>query len=140
MLFRSNLVKLLPDATYYHFGVLQSSVHIAWVRGICGYKDFRPRYSTDVVYNNFPWPLSLSEDAKLRIEASAKAIIAARHNHPGCSLGDLYDVDAMPDDLRQAHKINDSAVLAAYSFTDSMSDDEMVERLLGMYKKATDGR
>lgn len=136
----SNLVKLLPDATYYHFGVLQSSVHIAWVRGICGYKDFRPRYSTDVVYNNFPWPLSLSEDAKLRIEASAKAIIAARHNHPGCSLGDLYDVDAMPDDLRQAHKINDSAVLAAYSFTDSMSDDEMVERLLGMYKKATDGR
>ena len=63
----SNLVKLMPGATYYHFGVLQSKVHMIWTKAICGYKDFRPRYSTDVVFNNFPWPDVSQKDKEARV-------------------------------------------------------------------------
>lgn len=132
----SNLVKLMPNATYYHFGVLQSMVHMVWTKGVCGYKDFRPRYSTDVVYNNFPWPTP-TEKQKQAIEKTALAIIAARTNYPECSLADLYDKDTMPDDLREAHLKNDAAVRAAYGFKESMTENEMIARLLQMYKKLT---
>lgn len=130
----SNLVKLMPNATYYHFGVLQSIVHMVWTNGICGYKDFRPRYSTDVVFNNFPWPTP-TEKQKQAIEKTALAIIAARNNYPECSFADLYDNDTMPDDLREAHLKNDAAVRAAYGFKESMTENEMIARLLQMYNE-----
>lgn len=130
----SNLVKLMPKATYYHFGVLQSIVHMAWTKGVCGYKDFRPRYSTDVVFNNFPWPTP-TEKQKQAIEKTALAIIAARNNYPECSFADLYDNDAMPDDLREAHLKNDAAVRTAYGFKESMTENEMIARLLQMYNE-----
>ena len=128
----SNLVKLMPDATYYHFGVLQSIVHMVWTKGVCGYKDFRPRYSTNVVFNNFPWPIP-TEKQKQNIEKTACAIIAARGNYPDCSLADLYDNDTMPDDLREAHLKNDAAVRAAYGFSEGISENEMIVHLLQMY-------
>lgn len=130
----SNLVKLMPNATYYHFGVLQSIVHMVWTKGVCGYKDFRPRYSTDVVFNNFPWPTP-TEKQKQVIEKTALAIISARNNYPECSFADLYDNDTMPDDLREAHLKNDAAVRAAYRFKESMTENEMIARLLQMYNK-----
>lgn len=130
----SNLVKLMPGADYYHFGVLQSIVHMVWTKGICGYKDFRPRYSTDVVFNNFPWPAP-TEKQKQAIEETALAIIAARSNYPECSLADLYDKDTMPDDLRMAHLKNDAAVKAAYGFKEGVAENEMMARLLKMYRK-----
>lgn len=130
----SNLVKLMPNATYYHFGVLQSIVHIVWTKAICGYKDFRPRYSTDVVYNNFPWP-SPTEKQRQNIERTAKAIISARGNHSDCSLADLYDNNTMPDDLREAHMKNDAAVKAAYGFHEDMTEGDMIAILLKMYNK-----
>lgn len=130
----SNLVKLMPNATYYHFGVLQSFVHMVWTKGVCGYKDFRPRYSTDVVFNNFPWPTP-TEKQKQAIEKTALAIISARKNYPECSFADLYDNDTMPDDLREAHLKNDAAVRDAYGFKESMTEDEMIARLLQMYNK-----
>lgn len=133
----SNLVKLMPDATYYHFGVLQSVVHMVWTRGVCGYKDFRPRYSTDVVFNNFPWPTPTVKQRQ-NIEKTARGIIIARCNYPDCSFADLYDNVTMPDELREAHLRNDVAVMAAYGFSGSMSEDEMVARLLQMYKKMLD--
>ena len=129
----SNLVKLMPGATYYHFGVLQSKVHMIWTKAICGYKDFRPRYSTDVVFNNFPWP-DVSPKDKKAIEATAKKILEVRAKYPGSSLADLYDAVAMPDDLKKAHLDNDKAVMKAYGFT-GKSDEEVTKALLQLYKK-----
>lgn len=134
----SNLVKLMPDATHYHFGILQSSVHMVWTKGICGYKDFRPRYSTDVVFNNFPWPAP-SRKQCLEIAKTALGIIEVRKRYPGCSLADLYDVDSMPNDLRMAHMKNDKAVRQAYGFKDDMGEEEIMTRLLQMYKNLIDG-
>lgn len=131
----SNLVKLMPGATYYHFGVLQSRVHMLWTKAICGYKDFRPRYSTDVVFNNFPWS-EVSQKDKKNIEKTAKKIKEVRSNYPESSLADLYDVNTMPDDLRKAHIENDKAVMAAYGFT-GKSDEEVTKALLQLYKKLT---
>lgn len=133
MLF-SNLVKLMPQATLYHFGVLQSIVHMVWTKGICGYKDFRPRYSTDIVYNNFPWP-SPSAAEKKKIEETARGIINARKKYPDSSLADLYDTDTMPEELRRAHMLNDRAVCRLYGFTDGMTDNTMIAELLKMYRK-----
>ena len=131
----SNLVELMPGATYYHFGVLQSRVHMLWTKAICGYKDFRPRYSTDVVFNNFPWS-EVSQKDKKNIEKTAKKIKEVRSNYPESSLADLYDVNTMPDDLRKAHIENDKAVMAAYGFT-GKSDEEVTKALLQLYKKLT---
>ncbi|MDE6549752.1 MAG: methylase [Muribaculaceae bacterium] len=130
----SNLVKLMPNATYYHFGVLQSIVHMVWTKGICGYKDFRPRYSTDIVFNNFPWPTP-TDKQRQTIEKTAYGIIIARKNYPDCSLADLYDTATMPDDLRAAHLKNDAAVRAVYGFSENMTEDEMIACLLRMYNK-----
>ena len=131
----SNLVKLMPGATLYHFGVLQSKVHMIWTKAICGYKDFRPRYSTDVVFNNFPWP-TVTEKDKDNIAKSAKEILEVRVKYPDSSLADLYDTCSMPDDLKKAHLDNDKAVMAAYGFT-GMSDEEVTKALLQLYKKLT---
>ncbi len=129
----SNLVKLMPGATLYHFGVLQSKVHMIWTKAICGYKDFRPRYSTDVVFNNFPWPTVTKKD-KENIAKSSKKILEARAKYPESSLADLYDTSSMPDDLKKAHIDNDKAVMAAYGFT-GKSDEEVTKALLQLYKK-----
>lgn len=129
----SNLVKLMPGATYYHFGVLQSKVHMIWTKAICGYKDFRPRYSTDVVFNNFPWP-DVSQKDKAAIETAARKILEVRTRYRESCLADLYDVAAMPDDLKKAHLDNDKAVMKAYGFT-GMSDEEVTKALLQLYKK-----
>lgn len=131
----SNLVKLMPGATLYHFGVLQSKVHMIWTKAICGYKDFRPRYSTDVVFNNFPWP-TVTEKNKENIAKSAKKILDARAKYPDSSLADLYDTGSMPDDLKKAHLDNDKAVMAAYGLT-GKSDEEVTKALLQLYKKLT---
>lgn len=131
----SNLVKLMPGATYYHFGVLQSKVHMIWTKAICGYKDFRPRYSTDVVFNNFPWP-DISLKDKEAIETTAKKILEMRARYSESSLADLYDVAAMPNDLKEAHLNNDKAVMKAYGFT-GKSDEEVIKSLLQLYKKLT---
>ena len=131
----SNLVKLMPGATLYHFGVLQSKVHMIWTKAICGYKDFRPRYSTDVVFNNFPWP-TVTEKDKKNIAKLAKKILDSRAKYPDSSLADLYDTSSMPDDSKKAHLDNDKAVMAAYGFT-GKSDEEVTKALLQLYKKLT---
>ena len=90
----SNLVKIVPDATLYHFGVLTSSVHMAWVRAVCGRLKSDYRYSKDIVYNNFPWPKVTEQgqsDVKLRVEATAQNILDVRAKYPDSSLADLYD-------------------------------------------------
>ena len=102
--FASDLVFIIPDATLYHFGVLVSNVHMAWMRAVCGRLKSDYRYSKDVVYNNFPWPTPTDEQ-KAKIEQTAQAILDARALYPDSSLADLYDELTMPVELRRAHRL-----------------------------------
>ena len=135
-IFCSNLVKIIPDATLYHFGILTSNIHMAWVRAVCGRLKSDYRYSKDIVYNNFPWS-NPSDAQKARIEATAQAILDIRAKYPDSSLADLYDELTMPADLRKAHTGNDHAVMEAYGFSPKMTEDEIVAELFKMYEKLT---
>ena len=136
----NNLVKLIPDASLYHFGVLVSNVHMAWMRAICGRLKSDYRYSKDVVYNNFPWP-SPTDEQIAKIEKTAQAILDARALYPDSSLADLYDDVAMPPELRKAHKNNDKAVMHAYSFNSKLMDEgidtPIVAELFKLYQELT---
>ena len=134
----SNLVKIVPYATLYHFGILTSNVHMAWMRAVCGRLEMRYRYSKDVVYNNFPWPTPTDEQ-KARIEQTAQAILDARELYPDCSLADLYDEATMPPELRKAHQQNDKAVMQAYGFWGKLnSESACVAELMRMYQGLTE--
>ncbi|WP_407447103.1 DNA methyltransferase [Fibrobacter sp.] len=135
-IFCSNLVKIIPDATLYHFGILTSNIHMAWVRAVCGRLKSDYRYSKDIVYNNFPWS-NPSDAQKARIEATAQAILDIRAKYPDSSLADLYDELTMPADLRKAHTENDHSVMEAYGFSPKMTEDEIVAELFKMYEKLT---
>ena len=132
----SNQVNLIPNATLYHFGILTSNVHMAWMRVVCGRLEMRYRYSKDIVYNNFPWPTPTDEQ-KARIEATAQAILDARAKFPDSSLADLYDEVTMPPELRRAHQDNDRAVMAAYGFSTKMYESDCVAELFKMYQNLT---
>ena len=131
----SDLVFLIPNATLYHFGILTSNVHMAWVRAVCGRLETRYRYSKDIVYNNFPWCTPTAEQKK-KIEETAQAILDARALYPDCSLADLYDEVAMPPELRKAHQANDKAVMQAYGFWGKLNTESAcVAELMKMYQK-----
>ncbi len=136
--FSSNLVKLIPNASLYHFGVLTSNVHMAWVRTVCGRMKSDYRYSKDIVYNNFPWCTPTPEQ-KAKIEQTAQAILDARAKCPDSSLADLYDEISMPKELRKAHQANDRAVMQAYGFdVKTMTESSCVAELMKMYKELTE--
>ena len=130
----SNAVQIIPNATLYHFGILESNVHMAWMRAVCGRLKSDYRYSKDVVYNNFPWPTPTAEQ-KAKIEQSAQAILDARALYPDSSLADLYDPTLMPKELLQAHRQNDRAVMAAYGFSTKMTESECVAELFKRYSE-----
>ena len=128
---------ILPDATIYHFGVLTSNVHMAWMRVVCGRMKSDYRYSGTLVYNNFPWP-NPTPDQKARIEQTAQAILDARALYPDSSLADLYDEVTMPPELRRAHQDNDRAVMAAYGFpVKGFTESDCVASLFEMYQGLT---
>jgi hypothetical protein len=132
----SNANLIIPNASLFHFGVLTSNVHNAWMRAICGRLEMRYRYSANIVYNNFPWP-NPSDEQKARIESTAQAILDARAKYPDSSLADLYDEVTMPPELRHAHQENDRAVMAAYGFSTKMTESECVAELFKMYQSLT---
>ena len=134
----SNKVRYIPNATLFHFGVLTSNVHNAWVRVTCGRLGIGYSYSINIVYNNFPW-CQPTDEQKARIEQTAQAILDARAKYPDCSLADLYDEVAMPPELRKAHQENDRAVMAAYGFSTKMTESECVAELFKMYQNITNG-
>ena len=130
----------LPNATLYHFGILESNVHMAWMRVVCGRLKSDYRYSNDIVYNNFPWP-EPTEGQKAKIEQTAQAILDARACYPDSSLADLYDELTMPSELRKAHQDNDRAVMAAYGFdVKEMTESQCVAALFTLYQKLTANR
>ena len=127
-------IKFLPNATLYHFGILESNVHMAWMRAVCGRLKSDYNYSKDIVYNNFPWPSPTAEQ-HAKIEQSAQAILDARALYPDSSLADLYDPTLMPKELLQAHRQNDRAVMAAYGFSTKMTESECVAKLFKLYSE-----
>lgn len=133
-IFCSNKVRLMPDATLYHFGILESNVHMAWMRAVCGRLKSDYDYSIKIVYNNFPWP-SLTGAQKQKIEETAQGILDARALYPDSSLADLYDPLTMPPELRKAHTKNDIAVMQAYGFSTKMSEADCVAALMKMYQE-----
>ena len=134
----SNKLRLVPSATLFIFGVLESNVHMAWMRCVCGRLKSDYDYSIKIVYNNFPWPTP-TEQQKAKIEQTAQAILDARALYPDSSLADLYDELTMPPELRKAHQANDRAVMDAYGFIKGTaartSESACVAELMKLYQQ-----
>lgn len=134
----SNKLRLMPNATIYEFGILESNVHMAWMRVVCGRLKSDYDYSIKIVYNNFPWPAP-TEQQKAKIEQTAQAILDARALYPDSSLADLYDELTMPPELRKAHQANDRAVMDAYGFIKGTaartSESACVAELMKLYQQ-----
>ena len=130
----SNSTTIVPNATLYHFGIVTSNVHMAWMRTVGGRLKSDYRYSGGIVYNTFPWPEPTAEQ-KAKIEQTAQAILDARALYPDCSLADLYDEVAMPPELRKAHQVNDRAVMEAYGFWGTLNTESAcVAELMKLYQ------
>ena len=133
----SDAATILPDATLYHFGILQSNVHMAWVRTTAGRLKSDYRYSNTIVYNNFPFPMP-TDNQRAAIEQTAQAILDARALYPESSLADLYDDNIMPEKLRKAHRANDRAVMKCYGLPRNTQEAEIVAFLMKRYKALTE--
>lgn len=137
----SNANLLIPNATLYHFGVLTSNVHMAWVRSVCGRIKSDYRYSNDIVFCNFPW-CDPTPEQKAKIEETAQGILDARAKYPDCSLADLYDEAVMPPELRKAHQANDVAVMKAYGLSTKgdVTEAGCVAFLFEKYREITENK
>jgi hypothetical protein len=126
---------IIPNATLYEFGVLTSTMHMAWTRYVCGRLESRYRYSASIVYNNFPWPTP-TDQQRTAIETAGQAVLDARKLYPKDTLAYLYDPLSMPPDLVKAHQKLDKAVEKAYG-REFISDTERVAYLFELYQKLT---
>lgn len=129
-------ILMIPNATLYTFGILNSNVHMNWMKTVCGRMKSDYRYANGLVYNTFPWPTP-SEEQKAKIEHTAQAILDARSLYPDSSLAEMYDPDNewMFPELIKAHQENDNAVMDAYGFHYDISESEIVAELMKMYQK-----
>lgn len=134
----SDLVFLVPDAGLYHFGVLHSQFHNAWMRTVAGRLKSDYRYSSGIVYNNFAWP-DPTDAQRSAIESCAQAVLDVRDARPGKSLAELYDPDKTPADLLAAHKALDAAVEAAYGVNFDGDEEKIVAHLFKLYAEKTAG-
>jgi hypothetical protein len=130
----SNLVRVLLDADLWHFGVLTSSMHMAWLRQIGGRLKSDYRYSIGIVYNTFPWP-EATDPQRARIQSLAQAVLDARAQFSTSTLADLYDADVMPWQLRKAHRALDRAVDKLYRSAPFTGDRDRAEHLFGLYER-----
>jgi hypothetical protein len=128
---------IMQDAELYHFGILMSTIHIAWVKNICGRLKSDYRYSKDIVYNNYPWPENPNEKQLKAIETAAQKVLDARLQFPNSSLADLYDPLTMPPALVKAHNELDKAVDLAYRPQAFTSEANRMVFLFELYEKYT---
>lgn len=133
----SDAVQIIPNADLYLFGILTSNVHMAWMRAVAGRLKSDYRYSKEIVYNNFPFPAPTDEQ-KAKIEKTAKAILDARKNLEGITLGDMYSKIQQLPELNNTHKLNDKAVMEAYGFDIKITESECVAKLFEMYEQLTE--
>ena len=131
---------MMQNATLYHFGILTSNVHMAWMRAVCGRMKSDYRYSKDIVFNNFIWPQA-DETQRLGIEKLAQSILYARANYETSSLADLYDPLTMPPDLLKAHRALDSSVMKLYGFPvkKDFTEADCVANLMELYQTLSTG-
>jgi hypothetical protein len=130
----SDLVFVLQEADLWHFGILTSRMHMAWLRQIGGRLESRYRYSIGIVYNSFPWP-ETNDRQRAKLRSLAQAVLDARAQFPTSTLADLYDADVMPPQLRKAHRALDEAVDKLYRSAAFTGDRDRVEHLFGLYEK-----
>ena len=133
----SNKIQFVPNATVWHFGILTSTMHMAWMRQVCGRLESRYSYSNTLVYNNFPWPESPTESQTTAVEKAAQGVLDARAQFPGSTLADLYDPVTMPPALAKAHATLDRAVERCYRKEPFPHDRARVEHLFGLYESLT---
>ena len=129
----SDLVFVCAGADLWHFGILTSRIHMAWLRHIGGRLESRYRYSIGIVYNPFPWPVT-AEPQRATVSDLARAVLDARAEFLEDTLADLYDTIAMKPELRRAHRALDAAVDRLYRAAPFDSDRERVEHLFGLYE------
>jgi methylase of polypeptide subunit release factors len=133
----SNSVYIISDSTLFHFGVLMSTMHMAWVKSVCGRLKSDFRYSKDIVYNNYPWPENPTEKQVKTIETAAQKVIDTRSEFPNSSLADLYDPTSMPPTLLKAHNELDKVVDLAYRPQAFTSEANRMVYLFELYEKYT---
>ncbi|TAE24738.1 MAG: class I SAM-dependent DNA methyltransferase [Candidatus Kapaibacterium sp.] len=134
----SNKIQIIPQGTLYHFGVLTSEMHMAWVRVVTGRLKSDYQYSSSIVYNNFPWAESVTDAQKQAVERAAQAVLDARALFPQSSLADLYDPLAMPPALTKAHQTLDRAVERCYHAGKALAtEQERIALLFGLYERYT---
>jgi hypothetical protein len=127
----------VPNASLYHFGILQSIMHLIWIKTTCGRIKSDFRYSNEIVYNNYPWPENPNEKQIKAIEDKAQQVLDVRASFPASSLADLYSPLTMPPSLVKAHNELDKAVDAAYSKQAFTSEAKRMEFLFELYEKYT---
>ena len=136
----SNTIQFIAGASEYHFGILTSTMHMDWMRAVCGRLKSDYRYSSDIVYNNFPWPCDVTDEQKAEIERLAQAVLDARNLYPDSTLADLYDPLTMPPELTKAHHALDRAVDRLYRKKPFESDKERLELLFKRYQELTEAK
>lgn len=120
----------------YHFGVLCSTMHNAWMRVVAGRLNSRYSYAP-AVYNNFPWPDSVDPKDEAAIVAAGDLVLKARAKYPSSTLAELYDPTAMPPELMEAHKKLDRAVDSMFAYKGSKDDPTRVAFLFAKYQQKT---
>lgn len=130
-------VSFISNISLYHFGLLTSLTHMAWVKYTCGRLKSDFRYSNTIVYNNFPWPENPNDKQIKAIETAAQKVLDARLQFPNSSLADLYDPMTMPPVLVKAHNELDKAVDLAYRSQPFTSEAKRMEFLFELYEKYT---
>jgi hypothetical protein len=131
----SNLCLIIPGADFFHFGVLSSRMHMAWVRVVAGRLESRYRYSNKLVYNNFPWPPALTRDGRRSVAQAAQQIVDARSRYNDVTFADLYDPRTMPEPLLKAHTNLDRVVDRCYRRDSFPNDQSRVEYLFSLYEQ-----
>ena len=129
----------LPEASIFDFGILESRVHMTWMRTVCGRLKSDYRYSRDLCYNTFPWPEATAKQ-KEQIGNLATNVLVAREMHPEMTLAELYDPDKMPDDLKKAHQELDLAVDHLYRKKGFESDEDRLQHLFKRYEALVNGK
>jgi len=135
----SDSCMIIPNGNLFHFGMLMSAMHMAWVKYVCGRLESRFRYSKDIVYNNFPWPENPTDKQKEAIEKAAQKVLDTRAEFPNNSLADLYDPLTMPPALIKAHNELDKAVDLCYRPQPFINETKRIEFLFELYEKYTAG-
>lgn len=127
----------IDNASLYEFGILQSSIHMTWVKYTCGRIKSDYRYSNEMVYNNYPWPKEPSKKNIRKVEQKAQNVLDIRAEFSESSLSDLYNPLTMPPKLVKAHLELDKAVDLCYRPQAFTNETTRIEYLFDLYNQYT---